>query len=458
MPLGSGSPNSSNWKAAPMSELDTIARQAGEAVRREARARRLLSEQPSPQRRGRVPLVLASLVLVALIGVVSLRGGQPGPLEIADQPDGLREPIAENGVLPVPAVGAVDAAYLDDLTPVFVSHPIEGEVLVLDARDTRNHRLVVFCADTGWFVDVLHHSSWSRWGDYTGGPTPTGLPSFPTTIIDNGRSVQVTGPMDPAPDRRDRRGPESPREGSWCSYGELGVPFGPDAIAHRSPASAPPLDGSQVPADRWVWATLTYGGTVSDPLVCDADGSCPNDTPTLSRPYRNDQPNSDAPIGPNTAIRLARSTPDGIIALEPADAGFPSSDAEVVQLERNEVQALAAAPAHGSEQDTAIVQDQTALDEAWDQAQATGPAPRLPDGMVGIVAVVGYDGEATCPSTDEIVRVDIFASQAIVVLHRADPLLECPQSDDPETGTVYAVAIPPAHADGITQVRTRPED
>lgn len=417
----------------------------------------MLSEQPSPRPR-RALLLVASVVVVALVSVILVRGGQPGPLEIADRPDGLTEPIAQDGVLPIPPVGAVRAAYLDDLTPVFVSHPVEGEVLVLDARDTRNHRLVVFCSNAGWFIDVLHHSSWSRWGDYTGGPTPTGLPSFPTTTIDEGRSVQVTGPIAPAPERRDRRGPESPQEASWCSYRELGVPFGPDAVAHQKPATAPPLDGTQVPADRWVWATLTYGGTVSDPLVCNTDGSCPEAAPPLVLPYRNDRPHSDAPFGPISSIGLARATPDGIISLEPADAGFPTSATEVVQLEGDQIQNLAAAPAHGPDRFTTIVHDQAALEDAWDQAQADGTVPRLPDGTVGIVAVVGFDGEATCRLLDDVVGIDIFENQAIVVLEQHDRQQPCPNREDPEAGTAYAVAIPQAAADGITQVAIQPRN
>lgn len=282
-----------------MSELETVARRAGAAARDEAALR--LDGVPAPTRlspparsRRRAPLLVAAAAVVVVVVAVTVAAIGPvrtpvidaaRPPAIADVP-GVGEPVAVDGVLPVPEPGSALPAYLEDGRPVFVSHPEPGEVVVLDAVDPRAPRgwqqMVAWCETSGWFEELRHGSRFNGWGEWTGGPAPTGLAVHPSELADDGKTVRVAGPTGRGPDREDRVHEQSPR-GRSCADGPDGGPDGGGrATYHQPPSDTAGMDGDELPADRWVWAELVIGGTEAAPLVCDADGICRHGAPAVS--------------------------------------------------------------------------------------------------------------------------------------------------------------------------------
>jgi hypothetical protein len=242
--------------------------------------------------------------------------------------------------LPVPEVGEVTAAYRADFTPVFVTHPVDGEVLALDPIDPQRpfelDRLVAFCPSSGWFEDLYHGSRFNAWGDYTGGPAPTGLAAYPVEVDGDGTRVRITGELQPAPAREERRGLEQSPIGPGCERD--GEPA--DIVGHRPPPTPPPLHGDEIPAEEWVWATLTLGGEPGDIRVCDPDGSCQPDAPPVT--FTLGQPGTQVERTPVTY--LTRLDDDGRIRIvhpaDPTDGGY-------LQLTMRE-QALLSVPPPGT--------------------------------------------------------------------------------------------------------------
>ena len=275
-----------------MSDLDILARRAGDAARAEARERLTHLDAPTladphrvtaPRRRP-VVLVAASLVLVAAVvaAVVSSDAVRIPVIEPAEppveQPDTPEQPTAVDGVLPAPEVGEALAAYLDDGTPVFVSHPKDGEVVVLDAEDPRApwgwRRLVSYCPQSGWFEELRHGSRFNGWGQYTGGPSPAGLAAYPSELAPDGQTVRVIGPVGEHPPRDT---PDLRRQdpgGPPCSNETDARPMGGGATVHHvPPTDAPVSAGEGLSPDRWTWARLMIGGRLGDAVLC-ADDAC----------------------------------------------------------------------------------------------------------------------------------------------------------------------------------------
>jgi hypothetical protein len=295
-----------------VTDLDTLARRAGEAARTEARARgRRLSPPgqrvvaPSPWRRP----ALAGLAVLVAVALVVVGGRLVGDAGVVIEPVG---PVEDPGTLPVPEVGSVAPGYLEDGTPVFVSHPESGTVLVLDATSPHQEsKLVAYCTSNGLLEDLYHGSMFTGWGDWIAGPSPTGLPVHPHELL-GGQRLRVTGPVGPGSERTQPLGPDDVGpQGPSCEpgYGDLA-----DAVGHRPPVEPPLVDGGDVTADRWVWATLVTGGTVDDPRVCDADGSCPADAPS-ALPYPGTTGLAGPPSDPTPGVYLARATGDGAVQL-----------------------------------------------------------------------------------------------------------------------------------------------
>lgn len=278
-------------------DLDERARRAGVELRSLADERATSMRPPgagtAPTRRR--PLVLtgaAAAVVVLVVAAGLAMDGGPAELEIdpvsptvpdesVEQPPG---PVAdEDGWLPVPEVGEVTAGYRADATPVFVTHPADGEVLVLDPisphRSSELDKLVAFCPSSGWFEEFYHGSMFNAWGDWTGGPAPTSLPAYPTELDANGTRVRITGELQPAPARDVPRGEDQSRVGPSC-FEHGGGPA--DIVGHRPPPSPPSLAGDEIPAERWVWATLVLGGEPDQVMVCDPDGRCRPDAPKVT--------------------------------------------------------------------------------------------------------------------------------------------------------------------------------
>jgi hypothetical protein len=281
-----------------MSEFDMRARRAGEAAREEARLR--MQDVPmsgDARLRGRASrsrvMVAAGLatVLVAVVALAGVVDGVRVPLIEPARPTPPAqtvEPVAEGGVLPVPEVGEALPAYLDDGRPVFVSHPEAGEVVVLDAVDPRApwgwQQLVAYCSSSGWFEELRHGSRFNGWGEYTGGPSPAGLASYPSELAADGESVRVTGPRGEPPERLDAADTrQKAQRGPNCD-GNRDADSNPTSSStyHQVPTDLPASSGTDLPTDRWTWVTLVIGGVAGTPLVCDADGTCPADAPAVA--------------------------------------------------------------------------------------------------------------------------------------------------------------------------------
>lgn len=335
--------------------LDERARQAGIELRSFADERAASMRPPGPgmTREARRPLVVAAAA-AAVVGLVVAVGlmldGGPATLTIdpvgpsvPDAPVGEPAgPIADvDGWLPVPEVGEVTAAYREDLTPVFISHPADGEVLVLDAIDP--HRafdiddLAGFCRSSGWFEAYHSGSRWNAWGDWMGGPAPSGLAAYPMEVDADGSRVRITGELQPAPDRDAPRG-EGPGPIGPACFDLAEEPA--DLVAHRPPPSPPTLTADEIPAERWVWATLVLGGEAGDIRVCDPDGTCGSDAPRVT--FSTGQPGTQVERAP--VVYLARLEADGRVrilhAADPTDGSFRQLD--------NRDQALLSVPPPGT--------------------------------------------------------------------------------------------------------------
>ena len=272
-----------------MSDLDTRARRAGAAARHEARARfERLGPLPTAPRRThqrRLTAVIATgTVAVLAVVLVVLLDLTPVPsIDAVAPPGDVPDPVAEDGVLPVPGEGEVLAAYLDDGRPVFVAHPVAGDVLVLDGEVPHIgsiHHMNAFCPSSRWFEDPWYASRFNFWGDYTDGPAPTAMPAYPSTVSDEGTRVRVTGPPEPAPGRDEPRGQQQSPEGPACIDGT--PPETAALVLHRVPETRPDLDGHEVPSDRWVWANLVLANADGRAVVCDAVGACPPEAPSIA--------------------------------------------------------------------------------------------------------------------------------------------------------------------------------
>lgn len=313
-----------------MIDVESRARRAGEAARAEAAALvdRLEVATTSPGHRvrpivarpviGAVVGALVVLLVVLLVGELT-RPGVPVIEPAVPDRDTVSEPVAVDGVLPVPSVGEAIAAYLEDGTPVFVSHPEEGDVRVVGALNPHVHawdgKLVAYCPSSGWFEDLRHGSRFNAWGDWMGGPAPSALPDHEADVSVDGQTVRVTGESVHTRPRDDTRA-EQPQRGPNCVDPGPAAGATPPAtpVAHEVPSVVPPLDGTDIPSDRWVWAEVRLGGGVGDPRACDRDGRCPADAPRLVT-----VPGWEHPVpGGGRHVGLVRRTPEGVLVLRPA--------------------------------------------------------------------------------------------------------------------------------------------
>lgn len=273
-----------------MSEFESRARRAGSAAREEAKARLARLETPVTEvgrhRRPRL-LVAGGVAAIVLIAVVATALDlTPVPtVDPLTPPAEPVEPVAEQGVLPVPEVGEALPAYLEDGRPVFVSHPEQGDVVVLDAVDPRApsgwQQLVAYCPSSRWFEELRHGSRFNGWGDYTDGPAPAGMADYPSELLANGEQVRVVGARQERPGRDAHRERQQNPQGPDCMENDEDQPD-PAAVMHQPPPDTPAVNGHDVPPDRWKWGELVIGGEAVDPRVCDADGTCPTDAPAIA--------------------------------------------------------------------------------------------------------------------------------------------------------------------------------
>ncbi|MTV24511.1 hypothetical protein FTX61_03640 [Nitriliruptoraceae bacterium ZYF776] len=180
---------------------------------------------------------------VALVAWIAWPGVAPTDRVIVDEVAGADGHAS--GTLLVPERGSASADYLDDGTPVFVSHAEDGTVRVLDAHDRHfAGKMVVFCPGIDRLLEPRAGSSYLLDGTYAGGgPSPADLSRYPAELTDDGTSIEVTGPVVLS----DGRG-AAPRDFTDTRC-DNAVRHEPDRSAPETPLrEAVPDDGS------WGWA------------------------------------------------------------------------------------------------------------------------------------------------------------------------------------------------------------
>ncbi|MEX2505224.1 MAG: hypothetical protein WD378_10250 [Egicoccus sp.] len=256
---------------------------------------------PRGRRVGRVAALSALLVVAAWGAVIVWSAWTPRSPEVARLGPG------DDGLLALPDVGSAAAGYLDDGTPVFVSRPAAGEVVVVGATDHHvGDRLVAFCESSGWFEEPYHGSRYNGWGEWTGGPSPSGLTPYPFEVVEDPArvGVRVTGGAGTPPDRDAQYDHEQPPRGTSC---EPGHGLATDAVAHRPPDEVPLVAPAEIPDGRWGWVRIETGGTVGRPRLCIPDSDC---DPGHRLPTRVAS-TSDEPLSRSRATWLARRDGDG---------------------------------------------------------------------------------------------------------------------------------------------------
>ena len=262
-------------------------------------------KHPRERRVGRTA-ALFLLPVVATLGVAIAWAASD-----ARGPEVARLGPGDDGLLPLPDVGRAAAGYLDDGTPVFVSRPETGEIAVVGATDHHlGDRLVAFCDSSGWFEEPYHGSRYNGWGEWTGGPAPSGLTPYPFEVVEEpGRTgVRVTGGDGTPPDRGAHYDHEQPPRGTSC---EPGHGLATDAVAHRPPDDVPLVAPAEIPHGRWGWVRLETAGTVRQPRLCIPDTAC---DPGRALPTRVTV-TSDEPLPRSRATWLARRDAAGTVEL-----------------------------------------------------------------------------------------------------------------------------------------------
>jgi hypothetical protein len=169
-----------------------------------------VQEPPVLRRTRALTIVIAMAVTIPAIALAwiatrPLRGDQVAQGEL--------------GVVDVPALGEVAPANLADGRPVFVVHHDDGTVEVIDAFSTHVPwglaKLVAWCPTSRTFDDVFHGAKWNEDGAYILGPAPTGLATYRSTIVQDGR-VLVGPAIPPAPRPSSSREAQPP--GPFCTH------------------------------------------------------------------------------------------------------------------------------------------------------------------------------------------------------------------------------------------------
>jgi Rieske Fe-S protein len=138
-------------------------------------------------------------------------GGEHTAKLIVTDPDVSPARTRHRSALALPERGTASSALLDDGTPAWVVRDDNGNVSVYDAAST--HRpfgvgvLIGWCQQNQSFEDPMYGSQWDAQGRKRGGPAPTGLLQYPSTVtrdqvLVSGAPVAVTTPaptIDQAP-------------------------------------------------------------------------------------------------------------------------------------------------------------------------------------------------------------------------------------------------------------------
>jgi hypothetical protein len=238
---------------------------------------------------------------VVLVAVVGWPGVDLSERVVIDDVAGTEGQVS--GTFPVPDRGSASARYLDDGTPVFVSHADDGTVRVLDAPDRHLGMLVVYCPGVDRFLEPRADSSYLLDGTYAGGPSPADLPRYPAELTGDGDQITVTGPVR----RSDGRSAEQQDfSGIRCD----------EAVMHEPDTSHPLLPVREaVPEDgSWGWAYVRLEVFDDRSLVlCDALRGCIREQDGLLTGERHDSTADPVDYPPSTLHwALVRARPEGV--------------------------------------------------------------------------------------------------------------------------------------------------
>jgi hypothetical protein len=164
------------------------------------------------------------------------------------------EPAEPLGLLDLPPPGEIHPDYLADGTPVWVARHEDGRVDVLSGFDTHKPsnlgKILWWCARSDALENPEHGSTYDEYGFKIGGPAPTGLPSYTTTVEGARvvvRELQAAPPPDAphtGPDEVDRdRCFEPEHERLWHTFDGWSAWDSPTAAVQASPDGWILLDG-----------------------------------------------------------------------------------------------------------------------------------------------------------------------------------------------------------------------
>lgn len=172
----------------------------------------------------------------------------------------------------LPEPDGVSAQWIGE-RPVFVVRDADGSVRVLDAISPHSPegfvKVLAWCDSSQWFEDLWHGSAFDRTGAYLGGPAPTGMAAYVSSVGDG--TIQV-GSLRSPPERS--AGTKVPAAGPRCDertalYG-LGHPADPavldDVTVHDTPGSV---------TDLWIPTPNRILGTVPTHFCSDATADTP---------------------------------------------------------------------------------------------------------------------------------------------------------------------------------------
>jgi hypothetical protein len=256
------------------------------------------------------PLVVGFIVLIAVgIGAVTLiapliRGERAVPL----------------GRLELPAPGEIRPDYLADGTPVWVARHDDGAVDVLSGFDTHRPsnvgKILWWCAQSEALENPEHGSTYDEYGFRIGGPAPTGLPAYATTV--EGSHVVVGEPQAAPPPDAPHTGPEEVDRGRCLGpdHERIWHTF-EDWHAWNSPTAA-----VQAAPEGWILLEAQLALRDGSIAVCALDG-CADSVVAANV----DPTNAEREFGPLFGDRFIAQVQDGaligVTRVMPSDAGEP---------------------------------------------------------------------------------------------------------------------------------------
>ena len=246
----------------------------------------------------RIWLVVAALVGIGLVVVAVLAA-----TSLLREP----EPPPMAGSLQRPLPGEVRPDYLDDGTPVWVVGHADESVSVLSGFDTHTPsnigKVLWWCPTAEGFDNPEHGSKYDEYGLKLGGPAPTGLPSYETSVQSS--QVLVGALREPPALDEPHTGPPG-NERDWCTLPEDEVVFHTfaDWEAWNSPTDA--VDAAP---DGWV---LIHGSLalLDNQVVLCARTGCADAVPAANIEI---PPDPSMEFGPFFGERFIARVRDGVL-------------------------------------------------------------------------------------------------------------------------------------------------